>query len=82
MGKCPAEWIKVRSERASCHRLCSWIRVAIYGYSFGANIPIYQEIHLSVNYRNYSDWIVERKNIYSSGVFGIGLYYEHKPKKK
>lgn len=52
------------------------------GYSFGASVPVYKKIHLSLNYRNYNDWIVARENIYSSGVFGIGLYYEHKPEKK
>jgi hypothetical protein len=52
------------------------------GYSFGASMPVYKNIHLSLNYRNYNDWIFERKNIYSSGVFGLGVYYEHKPQKK
>ena len=51
------------------------------GYSFGASVPVYKNIHLSLNYRNYNDWIFSRKNIYSSGVLGIGVYYEHKPKK-
>lgn len=52
------------------------------GYSFGASVPVYKNIHLSLNYRNYNDWIFERKNIYLSGVFGLGVYYEHKPQKK
>ena len=52
------------------------------GYSFGASVPVYKNIHLSLNYRNYNDWIFKRKNIYSSGVFGLGIYYERKPQKQ
>jgi hypothetical protein len=51
------------------------------GYSFGASMPVYKNIHVSLNYRNYTDWIFDRKNIYSSGVLGVGVYYEYKPKK-
>lgn len=49
-------------------------------YSFGAAIPIYQGIHLSLNYRNYADFLFERRNIYSAGTFTLGVYYERKPK--
>ncbi len=52
------------------------------GYSFGVSVPVYKHIHLSLNYRNYNDWIYARKNIYSSGVLGLGVYYEYKPKKQ
>lgn len=48
-------------------------------YSFGASMPVYQNIHLSLNYRNFNDWIFSRKNIYSAPVFGIGIYYQVKP---
>lgn len=51
-------------------------------YSFGTAIPIYQGIHLSLNYRNYADFLVARKNIYSAGTVSLGLYYERKPKTK
>lgn len=51
-------------------------------YSFGASVPIYKEIHLSLSYRNFTDWIFERKNIYSSGVIGFGVYYQLIPDKK
>lgn len=51
-------------------------------YSFGASVPVYKNIHVSLNYRNYNDWVYYRKNIYSSGVFGLGAYYEYKPTKK
>ncbi|PZX51939.1 hypothetical protein [Algoriphagus chordae] len=50
-------------------------------YSFGASVPVYKNIHVTVNYRNFNDWIFKRKNIYSSGVIGFGVYYEYKPKK-
>lgn len=47
-------------------------------FSFGASVPVYQKIHLSLNYRNFNDLIFDRKNLYSSGVISIGLYYERK----
>lgn len=50
-------------------------------YSFGAGIPIHSGIHLSLNYRNYADFLFERRNIYSSGTFSIGVYYERKSNK-
>ncbi len=51
------------------------------GYSFGANIPIINNIHLSLNYRNFNDWIFSRKNIYSGGGLGVGIYIQFKPQK-
>lgn len=50
-------------------------------YSFGAAIPIHLGIHLSLNYRNYADFLFKRRNIYSAGTFTLGVYYERKPKK-
>lgn len=50
-------------------------------YSFGAAIPIHSGIHLSLNYRNYADFLFKRRNIYSAGTFSIGVYYERKPNK-
>lgn len=49
-------------------------------YSFGAAMPIYKGINLSLNYRNYADFLFERRNIYSAGTFSIGVYYERNPK--
>ncbi len=49
-------------------------------YSFGAAIPVYKGIYLSLNYRNYADFLYERKNLYSAGTFSLGFYYERKPK--
>ncbi len=51
-------------------------------YSFGASVPIRKNIHVSLNYRNFNDLIFNRKNIYSSGVFGLGIYYEKKPQQQ
>ncbi|WP_194778340.1 hypothetical protein [Pararhodonellum marinum] len=51
-------------------------------YSFGAGIPIIDEWNLSLNYRNFNDWIFSRKNIYSAGVLSIGVFYNLKPKNK
>lgn len=48
-------------------------------YTFGASVPIHKEIHLSLTYRNYNDFLFQRKNIYSGGVFGFGIYYNLKP---
>lgn len=47
-------------------------------FSFGASVPIYKQVNLSLNYRNFNDLIFDRKNIYSSGVVSIGVYYERK----
>ncbi len=47
-------------------------------YSFGASVPVYKQFNLSLNYRNFNDLIFERKNMYSSGVVSIGVYYERK----
>jgi len=47
-------------------------------YSFGASVPVYKQLHLSVNYRNFNDLIFDRKNLYSSGVVSVGVYYERK----
>ena len=49
-------------------------------YSFGASIPVYRGIHLSLTYRNYTDFLFERRNIYSAPTFSLGLYYEKKQK--
>jgi hypothetical protein len=51
-------------------------------YSFGASIPVYKEFHLNLTYRNYNDFLFQRRNIYSGGVFGIGVYYDLKPETK
>jgi len=48
-------------------------------YSFGAGIPIVKDFNLSLNYRNFNDWIFSRKNIYSAGVLSIGIFYNLKP---
>ncbi|GAB3229086.1 hypothetical protein GCM10027454_30140 [Algoriphagus aestuariicola] len=50
-------------------------------YSFGAAVPVYRNIHLSLNYRNYADFIFERRNIYSAGTFSFGVYYVRKIEK-
>ncbi|WP_296698853.1 hypothetical protein [Algoriphagus sp.] len=47
-------------------------------FSFGASVPVYKKFHLNLNYRNFNDLIFDRKNLYSSGVVSIGLYYERK----
>jgi len=47
-------------------------------FSFGASMPVYKQIHLNLNYRNFNDLIFDRRNLYSSGVVSIGLYYERK----
>jgi hypothetical protein len=49
-------------------------------YSFGASLSVYKELHLNVNYRNFNDLIFDRKNLYSSGVISVGIYYERKQK--
>ena len=49
-------------------------------YSFGASVPVYQDFHLSLNYRNYADFLYSRRNLYSAGTFSIGIYYQVKPK--
>jgi hypothetical protein len=49
-------------------------------YAFGASLSIYKELHLNVNYRNFNDWIFNRKNLYSSGVISVGVYYDRKQK--
>ncbi|MHA7128099.1 hypothetical protein [Algoriphagus namhaensis] len=48
-------------------------------YSFGASVPVYKGIHLTVNYRDFADFLYQRRNIYSSGVFSFGVYFERKP---
>ncbi|WP_373399470.1 hypothetical protein V8V91_07115 [Algoriphagus halophilus] len=47
-------------------------------FSFGASTPVYKNLHLNLNYRNFNDLIFDRRNLYSSGVVSIGLYYERK----
>lgn len=47
-------------------------------FSFGASAPVYKNLHLNLNYRNFNDLIFDRRNLYSSGVISIGLYYERK----
>jgi hypothetical protein len=47
-------------------------------FSFGASVPVYKQLHLSLNYRNFNDLIFDRKNLYSSGVVSVGVYYERK----
>lgn len=49
-------------------------------YSFGASLSVYKELQLNVNYRNFNDLIFDRKNLYSSGVISVGIYYERKQK--
>lgn len=51
---------------------------AYTSYSFGAAVPIYKKFNLSLNYRNYADFVIERKNLYSAGTFSIGVFYEIK----
>ena len=51
-------------------------------YSFGTSVPVFRDIHLTLNYRNFNDWIFSRKNLYSAGVLGLGLYYQVKPKQQ
>ncbi|MBN3583264.1 hypothetical protein JYB64_12770 [Algoriphagus aestuarii] len=55
---------------------------AYTSYSFGASSPIYKGINLSFSYRNFTDWIYARENIYSSGVISIGLFYQTKSESK
>ena len=47
-------------------------------YSFGAAVPVYKGFNLSLNYRNYADFIFDRKNLYSAGTISFGVYYEIK----
>jgi hypothetical protein len=51
-------------------------------YSIGASVPVYKEFHLNLNYRNFNDLLFQRKNIYSGGVFTLGIYYNLKPTAK
>ena len=55
---------------------------AYTSYSFGASTPVYKGINLSLSYRNFTDWIFARENIYSSGVISVGLFYQVKPLSK
>lgn len=48
-------------------------------YSFGVSAPVYKDFHLSLNFRNFTDLLFQRKNIYSGGVLGIGIFYNLKP---
>jgi len=48
-------------------------------YSLGLSAPVYKEFHLSLTYRNFNDLLFDRKNIYSGGVFGVGIFYNLKP---
>jgi hypothetical protein len=45
-------------------------------FSLGASVLAYKQLHLSVNYRNFNDLIFDRKNLYSSGVVSVGVYYK------
>lgn len=47
-------------------------------YSFGASVPVHKQISLSLNYRNYADFLFERRNLYSAGTFSVGVIYERK----
>jgi hypothetical protein len=47
-------------------------------FSFGASVPVYKKLHLSMNYRNFNDLIFDRKNLYSSGVVSVGVYFQKK----
>lgn len=47
-------------------------------FSLGAGIPLFKEFNLNLNYKNFNDWIFDRKNIYSGGVFSIGIFYNLK----
>ena len=49
-------------------------------FSFGANIPVFKEFNLSVNYRDYADFIYSRRNLYSAGTWSIGINYQRKAK--
>jgi hypothetical protein len=55
---------------------------AYTSYSLGASTPVYKGINLSLSYRNFTDWIFARENIYSSGVISVGLFYQVKPLSK
>jgi len=48
-------------------------------FSFGASVPVYKDFSLSVNYRNYADFIYSRRNIYSAPTWSVGIYYQRKP---
>ncbi|PZV87208.1 hypothetical protein CLV31_10180 [Algoriphagus aquaeductus] len=47
---------------------------AYTSYSIGASIPIHKNTHLTLNFRNFGDLLFERKNIYSGGVFTLGIF--------
>jgi len=51
-------------------------------YSFGFSLPVYKKFNFTANYQNFNDWVFERKNIYSSGVFNFGISYDLKPEKE
>ena len=47
-------------------------------YRLGAFIPVYKAWGVDFSYSNYTDWLVDRKNIYSAGVFSVGIFYDLK----
>jgi hypothetical protein len=47
-------------------------------YKLGAFIPVYKQWNLDLAYFNFADFLVERKNLYSAGVYSFGVLYEMK----
>ena len=47
-------------------------------YQVGALIPVYKQWMIDFSYSNFADFIIQRKNLYSAGVFSIGLVFERK----
>lgn len=47
-------------------------------YKLGAFIPVFKQWNLDLAYFNFADFVVERKNLYSAGVFSFGVLYEFK----
>lgn len=47
-------------------------------YKLGILYPFSERWSLDITYFNFADFIVERKNLYSSGVFSVGILYERK----
>lgn len=47
-------------------------------YKLGILYPFSERWSLDVAYFNFADFLVERKNLYSSGVFSVGILYERK----
>jgi len=47
-------------------------------YKLGVLFPFSEKWSLDVAYFNFADFIIERKNLYSSGVISLGILYERK----